>query len=90
MPLDRYGNCATFNLLVGTEIMHGLKTILNILYNIFADLSVFVLYFERHLQTVCRIDASNMPLESYGQCSTSLSLANFQNSLRFKSNFKNN
>ena len=80
MPLDRYGNYATFSLLPGSENTHGLKTISNILCNIFADLSVFILYFGRHLQTVCRIDASNMPLESYGKCATSLSLDNFQNS----------
>ena len=49
MPLDRYENCATFTLLSVFEIMHDLNTISNILYNVFADLSVFVLYFGRHL-----------------------------------------
>ena len=89
MPLDRYGNCATFTLLSGFEIMHGLKTISNKLYNVFADFFVSVLYFGRHFQTVCRIDASDTPLESYEKCATYLFLANFRNSLQFKSSFEN-
>ena len=69
--------------------MHDLKTITNILNIVFADLSVFVLYFGRHFQTVCPMDASDTPFESYGKFATSLSLANFRNSLGFKSSFKN-
>ena len=89
MSLDRNGNCSTFTLLSGFEITHGFKTIFNILNTVFTDLSVFILYFRRHFQTVCRIDASNTPLESCGKYATFLSLANFQNSLRFKRSFEN-
>ena len=52
-------------------------------------MSVFVLYFGRHLWTVYRIDANDTPLEIYGKCAISLFLANFRNSLQFKSSFKN-
>ena len=89
MPLDRYGNYEMFTLLSDFEIMHGFKAISDILNAVFADLSFFVLYFERHFQTVRQIDETDMPFERYRKFATFLFLANFRNFLRFKNSSEN-
>ena len=91
MPLDSYYKCVTFTLLDGFQIIYGFRTILNILNTDFMILSVSVQYLGRHFQTACRIDAKNMPLDKYGNCTTFtlLSVSEIMNGLKTISNILN-
>jgi hypothetical protein len=44
VPLERYGNCASFSFRLFSEILNGLRADLNILKFVFVNFSVFVLY----------------------------------------------
>ena len=78
MPLKNYGYCAHLLSLRVFQIPYSFKTILEIVHSVFTFFSYFVLFFGHHLKTAGRIDANNMPLESYGKCATFLSLVNFE------------
>ena len=70
IPLKRYKNCATFLYRKFSEIINGLRADLKILNSVFSDFSDFVQYFVSYFQTVRRIDACDIPLETYGNCAT--------------------
>ena len=60
------------------QIRYVLGLISNLLNSIFAYFPIFVQYFGRHFQTVCRIVENNTPLERYGKCAPFICLAIFQ------------
>ena len=70
------------------EITCGLRTVSNLNSSVFLKFLGPVDYFGPHFQIATLIDANNIALERYTKCATFLFLANFRNSLRFKSSFK--
>jgi hypothetical protein len=66
--LDSYGNFTYFPCSLFCQILYCLKVILNMQNNIFVDFTISVQFSRSNFQTVYRIDAYDMPMESCWLC----------------------
>ena len=84
IPLEIYENCATFLCRKFFQILYVIKLISNILNSVFANFHVSARCFGLSFQTICRIDAYDIPLERGINCTTLLWRSFFQIRYRFR------
>ena len=86
--MDSYGNFASFSCSLFFQILYCLKVILNIQNKIFRNFTIFVQFLRSNFQTVYRIDAYDMPLESCWLCATFSYRSFFQKNYSLRADLK--